>query len=56
METARAQVVGHTVRVALCVDGPDEIEAIGRALDVCQRLLAVTPELHRHLISDCRLL
>ncbi|MEU1278488.1 hypothetical protein [Streptomyces sp. NPDC005805] len=56
IETARALVVGRSVRIALCVDGPCEIEAIGHALDVCRRLLTTTPEFAHYRIADCKLL
>ncbi|MGW4053856.1 hypothetical protein ACWENA_23790 [Streptomyces sp. NPDC004779] len=57
VETTRALVAGGSVRIALCVDCPDELDAIGRALDICRRMLAAAPpELRGYTVADCRLL
>ncbi|MHA4775218.1 hypothetical protein L1085_012030 [Streptomyces sp. MSC1_001] len=55
-ESARALVVDRSVRLALYIRGPDEIEAVGHALLLCRRLLGHSPELSRHRIADFRLL
>ncbi|WP_411075669.1 hypothetical protein [Streptomyces sp. cmx-4-7] len=55
VETARALVSGGSVRIALCVDCPDELDAVGRALDICRRMLAADPpELRGYEVADCR--
>ncbi|MER5961094.1 hypothetical protein [Streptomyces sp. NPDC002057] len=56
VETARALVADHSVRIALCLDCPDELEAVGRALGICLRMLGRSPELGGYGIADCRLL
>ncbi|PCG86453.1 hypothetical protein CIB93_09335 [Streptomyces sp. WZ.A104] len=56
VETARALVGDRSVRIALCLDCPDELEAIGRALGICLRMLGRSPEFSGYGITDCRLL
>ncbi|MEW1694693.1 hypothetical protein ACIQCR_09865 [Streptomyces sp. NPDC093249] len=56
VETARALVTEYSVRVALCLDCHDEIEAVGRALGICLRMLGRSPEFEGYGIADCRLL
>lgn len=56
VETARALVAEDSVRIALCVGCPDELEAIGRALGICLRMLGRSPEFSGYAIADCRLL
>ncbi|WNF29499.1 hypothetical protein RI138_23200 [Streptomyces sp. C11-1] len=56
VETARALVGDRSVRIALCLDCPDELEAIGRALGICLRMLGHSPEFSGYGITDCRLL
>ncbi|MFF4184963.1 hypothetical protein ACFYZ9_17360 [Streptomyces sp. NPDC001691] len=56
VEPARALVLGQSIRLALYLQSPDEIEAVGRALDICGRLLAASPEFARFHITDFRLL
>ncbi|MFE4862078.1 hypothetical protein [Streptomyces sp. NPDC056670] len=53
---ARALVLGQSIRLALYLQSPDESEAVSRALDICVRLLAASPELARFRITDFRLL
>ncbi|MFG3283000.1 hypothetical protein [Streptomyces sp. NPDC048111] len=53
---ARALVIGQSIRLALYLRSPDETEAVARALDVCVRLLAASPEFARFHITDFRLL
>lgn len=55
-ECARALVLDRSVRLALYVGAPDEIEAVGHALRLCRRLLGHSPELRHHRIADFRLL
>ncbi|WP_395363376.1 hypothetical protein ACHGLA_24585 [Streptomyces sp. YH02] len=55
-ESARALVLDRTIRLALYIRGPDEIEAVGHALQLCRRLLGHSPELSHHRIADFRLL
>ncbi|APE23820.1 MULTISPECIES: hypothetical protein [Streptomyces] len=55
-ESARALVLDRSVRLALYIGGPDEIEAVGHALQLCRRLLGHSPELSHHRIADFRLL
>ncbi|MEF9885287.1 hypothetical protein [Streptomyces sp. P9-A4] len=55
-ESARALVLDRSVRLALYVGGPDEIEAVGHALLLCRLLLGHSPALSRHRIADFRLL
>ncbi|MFF9199200.1 hypothetical protein ACF09L_28735 [Streptomyces sp. NPDC014779] len=55
-ESARALVLDRSVRLALYVRAPDEIEAVGHALQLCRRLLGHSPELRNHRIADFRLL
>ncbi|MFJ8657610.1 hypothetical protein [Streptomyces sp. NPDC093795] len=56
VETARALVTDRSVRIALCLDCPDELEAVGRALGICLRMLGRSPVLDGYGIADCRLL
>jgi hypothetical protein len=56
VEFAHALAVGRSVRLALYVRSPDEIEAIGHALGICSRLLAVSPEFDRLTIADFKVL
>ncbi|KOX27669.1 MULTISPECIES: hypothetical protein [unclassified Streptomyces] len=55
-DSARALVLGPTVRLALYIRGPDEVEAVGHALLLCRLLVGHSPELSRHRIADFRLL
>ncbi|MFE3070271.1 hypothetical protein [Streptomyces sp. NPDC059247] len=55
-DSARALVLDHTVRLALYIGAPDEIEAVGHALRLCRLLLSQCPALIRHRIADFRLL
>ncbi|MFF5505602.1 hypothetical protein ACF1E9_12255 [Streptomyces roseolus] len=46
-----------SVRIALCLDCRDELDAVGRALGICRRMLAADPpELRGYAVADCRLL
>ncbi|MCX5385574.1 hypothetical protein [Streptomyces sp. NBC_00083] len=53
---ARALVIGQSIRLALYLHGLDETEAVARALDLCGRLRAASPEFARFHITDFRLL
>ncbi|CAM5558315.1 hypothetical protein GCM10010331_00960 [Streptomyces xanthochromogenes] len=53
---ARALIIGQSIRLALYLTGPDESEAVSRALDICARLLDASPEFARFHITDFRLL
>ncbi|MEU9096945.1 hypothetical protein [Streptomyces sp. NPDC048361] len=53
---ARALILGQSIRLALYLRSPDETEAVTRALDMCVRLLAASPEFARFHITDFRLL
>ncbi|MBD0707444.1 MULTISPECIES: hypothetical protein [unclassified Streptomyces] len=55
-DSARALVVDRSVRLALYIKAPDEIEAVGHALRLARLLLRHSPALHRHRIADFRLL
>ncbi|AYG80526.1 hypothetical protein DWB77_02661 [Streptomyces hundungensis] len=55
-EPARALVLGQSIRLALYLRSPDETEAVARALDICGRLLAASPEFARFHITDFQLL